>query len=175
MSTDSNDANVVSSLASPPFAESGRAQPLAAFSTHKYRSPPLPFQVSSTSFLARIAILASQPDCLYIANIRTFSLVDVVVHRCDDMDHLVRPKDRIPIDDVPVFESALHLYDRLGFKSFPSRTEHSSQDPASQRTHASFVQGWLYFGLLREIFRDSLQVEDFVRPIPPDRPQTVPY
>ena len=91
------------------------------------------------------------------------------------MDHLVRPKDRIPIDDVPVFESALHLYDRLGFESFPSRTEHSSQDPASQRTHASFVQGWLYFGLLREIFGDSLQVEDFVRPTPSDRPQTVPY
>lgn len=91
------------------------------------------------------------------------------------MDHLVRPNDRIPIDDVPVFESALHLYDGLGFESFPSRTEHSSQDPASQRTHASFIQGWLYFGLLREIFGDSLQVEDFVRPIPPDRPQTVPY
>ena len=91
------------------------------------------------------------------------------------MDHLVRPNDRIPIDDVPVFESALHLYDGLGFESFPSRTEHSSQDPASQRTHASFVQGWLYFGLLREIFGDSLQVEDFVRPTPPDRPQTVPY
>ena len=91
------------------------------------------------------------------------------------MDHLVRPNDRIPIDDVPVFESALHLYDGLGFESFPSRTEHSSQDPASRRTDASFIQGWLYFGLLREIFEDSLQVEDFVRPAHPDRPQTVPY
>ena len=91
------------------------------------------------------------------------------------MDHLVRPDDRIPIDPVPVFESTLHLYGGLGFKSFPSRTEHSSQDPDSRRTHAAFVQGWLYFGLLREIFGDSLRVEDFICPTPPDRPQMVPY
>ena len=91
------------------------------------------------------------------------------------MDHLVRPNDRIPIDNVPAFESALHLYDGLGFESFPSRTGRSSRDPSSQRTHAWFIQGWLYFGLLREIFGDSLQVEDFVRPIPPGRLQTVPY
>lgn len=91
------------------------------------------------------------------------------------MDHLIRPHDRIPIDDVPVFESALHLYDGLGFESFPSRTERSLQDPASQQTYASFIQGWLYFGLLREIFGDSLQVEDFVLSAPLDRPRTVPY
>lgn len=32
-----------------------------------------------------------------------------------------------------------------------------------------------YFGLSREMFGDSLQVEDFVRPAPPDHPQTVSY
>ncbi len=74
------------------------------------------------------------------------------------MDHLAHPKDRIPINNVPVFESALHLYDGLGFKSFLGRTERSSQDLPSQRIHAWFIQGWLYFGLLREIFGDSLQV-----------------
>lgn len=91
------------------------------------------------------------------------------------MDHLVRPQDSIPLDNVPVFDSALHLYDGLGFENFPVRMGHCSQDQASQQTSASYIQGWLYFGLLREVFGDTLQVSDFVRPRPPDLPQTVPY
>ena len=91
------------------------------------------------------------------------------------MDHLVHPQDSIPLDNVPVFDSALHLYDGLGFENFPVCMGHYSQDQASQQTSASYVQGWLYFGLLRELFGDSLRVSDFVRPRPPDLPQTVPY
>ena len=91
------------------------------------------------------------------------------------MDHLVHPQESIPLDNVPVFDSALHLYDGLGFESFPARMGHCLQDQASQQTSASYIQGWLYFGLLWEVFGDSLQVTDFVRPRPPDLPQTVPY
>ena len=58
------------------------------------------------------------------------------------MEHLVRPNDRTRIADVPVFESALHLCDGLGFESFLNRTEHSSTD-------ASFHQGWLFWLIVR--------------------------
>ena len=91
------------------------------------------------------------------------------------MDHLLHPQDGIPLPNVPVFDSALHLYDRLGFESFPTRMEYRPQDPASQQTRASYIQGWLYFGFLREVFGESLQVSDFIRQRSSDSLRTVPY
>ena len=88
------------------------------------------------------------------------------------MDHLTHSENHIPFV-IPVFEPALHLYDGLGLETFPCRSGYASLSSTSNRTTASFAQGWLYFGLLREVFREGLQVEDFARPAlanaPPQR------
>lgn len=90
------------------------------------------------------------------------------------MDHLVRPSNRIAIDAVPVFKASLDLYDGLGFENFPSRVEYTLQEPVARQARATFMQGWLYFGLLREILGDDLHVEDFVSLAPPDHQQYMP-
>ena len=80
------------------------------------------------------------------------------------MDHLTHPADPILLDEIPFFESSLLLYDGLSFKDFPSRRNAAQGGILPPRNQSSFIQGWLYFGLLREVFGPDLQVQDFIRP-----------
>lgn len=79
------------------------------------------------------------------------------------MDHLERPKACVPFDPrIPFLASGLNHYDGLGFETFPERRGYVldenkllrlsqvKQNPDTD--HAAFIQGWLYFGLLQEVF-----------------------
>ncbi|GAW26555.1 putative conserved hypothetical protein [Rosellinia necatrix] len=85
------------------------------------------------------------------------------------MDHLLHPKNGVPMDDIPVLEPALNLYDGLGLEGFRNRYYPLDEHPGPHQpiVHAFFVQGWLYFGLLKEFFGNQFQVENFVRTVSP--------
>ena len=85
------------------------------------------------------------------------------------MDHLTYPTERIPLNDIPFFASSLALYDGLGFEDFPSRIRAAHGGDCSRCDQAWFIQGWLYFGLLQEVFGQDLEVQDFIRPAAPGR------
>ena len=85
------------------------------------------------------------------------------------MDHLTHPPNGIPLEDIPFFASSIALYDGLGFEDFPGRIRAAHGGAFSQFDQAWFIQGWLYFGLLREVFGQDLEVQDFIRPASPGR------
>jgi hypothetical protein len=83
------------------------------------------------------------------------------------MDHIKLPRDRDPFEfTVPLFATDAHKYDRQGFEGFPVRKGFDPISIARFETPSealSFVQAWLYFGVLAEIFGNSFRQNDFLR------------
>lgn len=91
------------------------------------------------------------------------------------MDHIPLPQDRgVPfVLEVPYTAAQATRYDGQGWLSFPSRCGYDTRDgtntylrvwqhlPADAELKA-FLQSWLYFGLLEEVFGDLYLEIDFI-------------
>src|SRR5271156_2106041 len=92
------------------------------------------------------------------------------------MDHLPRilNPSRPPLE-VPCLQDDRFKYDGLGLSDFPGRIGFNylgSDDGISMRDRTSFIQHWLFFGSLQEIFGlyDIKVVDDdFIRFTPDER------
>lgn len=85
------------------------------------------------------------------------------------MDHLPRPQNNSqPLIRVPIVPGI--SYDGLGFLGFPKRQGYDFEldDEGVIRLKedldnvTSFVQAWLYFGLILEVFGIEIELKDFV-------------
>ena len=90
------------------------------------------------------------------------------------MDHLPLPKSAPGHLRVPYISTI--LYDNGFFSSFPDRhgwqftffqptleetVSHNGETPLIEDFHI-FLQTWLYFGTLHEVFRETVKLEDFI-------------
>lgn len=90
------------------------------------------------------------------------------------MDHLPRPRGiKEPLIEIPLMEYI--PYDFLGFESFPLRKgfvkDGSFDDSRPYSELASFVQSWLYFGLLSEVLEIRVTPECFTAVLAANEPE----
>lgn len=82
------------------------------------------------------------------------------------MDHIALPKDRDPFDlKVPFIACHYTGHDGLDFQTVtdPSKCTFADLQQKPPAEAAAFVQAWLYFGLLQEVFGPLYRQGDFVR------------